>query len=332
MNAHLDWLGDVDGDTRQQAQRALTDANAGSVLMQPAISRTIQWLVNRSLGILSTLPRKPGSGRAFYSQRRTAASTQAAWVLDTDTIIHSEGTYTQTAFLYKTIGGKIRITRRVIRQGRGYADVFGQELEAKIDDVRDLLEGTLVTGDTAADVKSIDGLLTLIGNVSGQTIANTTAAGGDSLYLDKLDETIDQVKGSDNRMDVRIYGSRKSARLLNNALQAQRRYTDSDSPSFVIDGGFRVMTYDGSPVIRTTGMADVYVYNATAPRITAFTGGATSALIVVNTRYVFISELTPMTAMPMDRVSSQYDEADIFSDLVLVLDNTLGGAILGGLS
>jgi len=93
-----------------------------------------------------------------------------------------------------------------------------------------------------------------------------------------------------------------------------------------------VASYQGIPFIVSTGIPDTLVFNATSPRVTAFTGGATSCLIFVNTMYMFFSELTAMTVMPLAKGSSQYDTIDAYRDLVLVQDNTLGGSILGGLA
>ena len=42
-------------------------------------------------------------------------------------------------------------------------------------------------------------------------------------------------------------------------------------------------------------------------------------------------ELTPLTVMPLAKASSQYDEFDMYWDGALVLANTVGAAILGGI-
>lgn len=328
MNANVNWLGGFDPARQDAFHRSLTLGNAGTVLFQSAISKTLQMLTNRNLGIQSTLPRRPWTGDGWYSQRRTAATTGAAWVDDTDTAVNSEGGYTQVKFGFKTLLGKINVTRRLIDQGRTWGDVLAGELIGKTDDFMAVLETTSVTGNATANAKEIDGLLTLIGAVSGQTIANTTASGGDSLYLDKLDETIQAVKGHSNKASMRIYGNRRGGRLVNNALQAQQRFVNMVD----IEGGFTVESYGGIPIVESTGIPDVLTYVAGTPLITVFTGGATTALIVVNTSYVFYAELNPMTVMPLANTTSQSSDIDLFHDVVLCLDNTLGGAILAGLA
>ena len=149
---------------------------------------------------------------------------------------------------------------------------------------------------------------------------------GDALTLDKLDETIDAVKGSGNRSDLVILASRKGRRLLNAQLQAQQQFNDMVE----IAAGFRVRTYDGIPLITTTGMPDVLTFNGT--KVTAYSGSVTTAIIVVNTRYCYIAELTPLTVMPLAKSSGQFDAFDIFWDGALTLANTLGAAILVGIA
>lgn len=323
------WIGEFDPSRREAISRSLSTTSAGAVLLQTSISKVVQLLTNRHLGVQSTIPRRPGTGDGFYSNRRSAAATGGAWVLDTDEPVTAEGTYTQVKFGFKTLLGRITITRRLVTQGKTYGDVMATELVGKTDDLANDLETTSITGDAInGSTKEIDGLLTLIGAVSGQTIANTTAAAGDSLYISKLDKTIQTVRGNADKAMLRIYCNFVGHRLINNALQAQQRFLPS---SYEIEGGFTVESYNGIPIVESTGMPDTLKWNGAAPLITDFTTGSTTAIVIVNTEYVFYAELTPLTVMPLAKKSSQYDEMDIFNDLVLVLDNTNGAAILGGL-
>lgn len=329
MNAHVNWVGGADQEQRAAFQRTLQVGNAGTVLLQTTISKVVQLITNRHLGIQSTLPRRTGDGDKFYSNRRSAATTEAQWVTDTQEPDNSEGTYAQVGYPYQTLLGRIKVTRKLVARGRSYGDVMAIELIGKAEDFANQLESASVIGNTAANTYTIDGLLTLIGGVSGQTIANTTSNGGDSLYLDKCDEAIQKIKGSSNKRALRIYGNFRGHRLLNNALQAQQRFLNDN---WEIEGGFVVSSYQGIAVIESTGIPDTLVWNGSAAKITAFTGGSTTALILVNTMYIFYAELTPMTVQPLAKKSSQYDEVDMYLDIALVMDNSLGGSILGGLA
>lgn len=323
MVAHV---GHIDQDQRS-ATRALDVGAAGTVLLQTVISKTVQMITNNQLGIQSTLPVRPGSGDGWYSNRRSAATTGAAHVNDIEEPVPSEGGYTQAKFPFATLLGRIQVTRKLQRQGQTYGDILATELIGKAEDFAAVREHASVTGDRSQDPKGINGLLTLIGAVPGQTVANTTDAAGDVLVIDKLDNTLQRVKGSSNRLAMRIYANQRGRRLLNSALQAQQRFI---ADGFEIEGGFIVESYNGMPVIESSGIPDTLVWSGSA--ITAFTGGNTTAIIAVNTAYTFYAELTPMTVVPLARKSSQYDEIDLFMDYTLVLDNPLGAAILGGLA
>ena len=310
---------------REMVQRALNVSGAGSVLLQTQINRVVQMLTLRELGAQGALSRKPGQGDASYINRRAAGTNGGEWVNDTDGATDETGTYTQVSFPYKTLLTKGQVTRKLMATGRSYGDVLATELAAKSEDFAFAHENALFTGNSAANPKQINGMLTLIGNVSGQVVAQTTAAAGDDLTLARLDETIDRVKGSGSRSDVMVFGSFAGIRKVNGALQAQQRFIDSTE----IAAGFRVRTYDGIPMVISSGLPDDLVWGGTA--ITGFSGGLTTALVVVNTRYMWIEDLTPMTVMPLARSTSQNDAFEIFADTTLAFGNTLGGAILGGI-
>lgn len=323
------WLGKFDPERRDYLERALNVSNVGTVLLQTNIRRVVEMLTLREFGAQAVLPRKQGSGNAEYVNRRTAGTTGGEWVDDTDSSTEESGTYAQTPFAFKTLLTKLQVTRRAVAQGRSYGDVLGGELIGKSEDFAAALESAIFTGDNAANSKQISGLLTLITNASGQTIANTTAAAGDDLVLSKLDAAIDAVKGSAARQDLMIFGTFAGMRKLNSALQAQQQFNDVRE----IAAGFRVRTYDGIPLVTTTGFGNDLGWNGT--RILKNSGESsnpTTALVVVNTRYVYLSELTPLTVMPLARTTSQNEALEMFWDGVLALANTKGATILGGIS
>lgn len=310
-----------------ELKRALTVSGAGSTLLQTVISKVVQLNTLRYQGGVSTLPRRPGEGNAFYSNRRAASTTGADHVADTGTANNDAGTYSQATFTYRTLLGTVTITRQLVAKGRSYGDVVAKELMGKQEDVLEVQESTIFCGNNAADANQPDGLITLVGAVSGQTIANTTANAGDALVLSKLDAAVDQVKGSANSADLYIYASQAGKRLIQNALQAQQQFTDRT----MIDAGFIVQSYNGIPVIKSTGLTDTMTWNGSSPKVTAFTGGTTTAIVVANTQYVFIAELTPLTVMPLAQTTSQNQSIDMFTDYSVVLDNPKGASVLGGL-
>lgn len=323
MNARTEWLG-IGAEKREAFQRALNVAGAGSVLLQTYINRTVQQIHLRELGVAATLPRRPGSGNGAFINRRTPGAA-AGWVADTDAVAEATGTYAQASFLYRTLATRGRVTRGLQAKGRSYGDILAGEIAGRVGDWSETYEEALVIGDTALNANQFNGLITLTQITASQIVLQTTNIAGDVLTLEKLDEAIDKVKGASIRSDLVIYASFKGRRLLNGLLQAQQQFNDMTE----IGAGFRVRTYDGIPLITTTEMPDVLTFNGA--KVTAYTGGATTAIVVVNTRYVQIEELTPLTVMPLAKTDSQFDEFDLFADSVVCNDNTLGSAILVGI-
>lgn len=318
------WLGASDTSRREAFERALDVAAAGDTLLQTFINKTVQQLHLRELGASAVLPRRQGIGNAEYVNVR-APGADAEWLPDVGNPADLSGSYTQAEFPYKTLVTRGSVTRKLQATGRSYGDILAGEMAGRVGDFTNTFEKCLIFGDTAVDPLQFDGLITLTQATSSQIIAQSSAVAGGALTLEKLDEAIDAVKGSAARSDLVILASHKGRRLLNAALQGQQQFNDMVD----IAGGFRVRTYDGIPMITTTAMPDSLTWSGTA--VTAYSGAATTAIMVVNTRHCYISELTPMTAMPLSKFSSQFDSFDIFWDGSLVLANPLGAAILGGI-
>ena len=325
MSLEQVWAG-LDPKRRAALQRTLTSSNAGSILLQPNVNKIVQQLSLRMLGVQSTLERRPGSGQAAIINRRTPGTTGGAWVADTDSGTEETGTPAQVSFTYRTLLTKGTVTRKLRATGRTYGDVLAGEMVAKSEDFANLLEDGLITGDSGANANQINGLLTLINAVSGQVVANSTLSAGSALVLSKLDEAIDKVRGAGNKSDLRIYGSQAGLRKLNAALQAQQQFINMTE----IAGGFRVKSYDGIALVPTTSMPDTLTWDGT--NVQVFSGAATTALIIVNTRYCWIEELTPMSVLPLAKTTSQNDSFEMFWDGCAPLGNTKGATILGGIS
>jgi len=315
----------TDPERSEMVERALSVGSVGSVLLQKNINKVVEQLTLREMGAQAVLDRKAGSGDAVYINKRSAGAAGGAWVADTDSATEESGTYAQESFPFKTLLTKVKVTRKAAARAASYGDALAIELQGKAEDYANALETAIFLGNSTVDPNSIDGLFKQV--ASGQTVANSTAAAGDDLVLSKLDEAIDKVKGSGNRNDIVIFGSFAGIRKVNAALQAQQAFNDMVE----IKAGFRVRSYDGIPLVTSTGMTDVIDMDG-AGAISAMTGGTTTALCVVNKRHCYIAELSPLTVMPVAQSTSQFSEVEMYCDLALVLANDLGLCILLGIS
>jgi hypothetical protein len=329
--SNANWIGG-DQSTRQRFERALNVSNSGTSLLQTFINRTVQMLTLREFGLQAVLARRAGQGDAEYINRRDA-SGGGDWVADTASVSDQTGTYNQISFPYRTLVTRGKITRKLQATGRTYADILALEMGAKAEDFANSLESGLLVGDTAGSITGVgananicNGFLTLIQQVNSfgadQLVSNTGTTSNAALSLSKLDEAIDKVKGSSQRGDLAIVGSFAGIRQVNSALQAQQRFNDVTE----IAGGFRVRTYDGIPLVVSTAMPNNFQFAANG--IISGAAGNGGALLIVNTRYSYISELTPTTVMPLAKTDSQFDEFDMFWDGSPVLSNTFGASML----
>jgi len=327
-NLGSNWLGSSDA-TRERFERAINVGNAGTALLQTFINRTVQQLTLREFGLQAVLPRRAGSGDAEYINRRDAGANGGLWLNDTDSVTEETGTYAQVSFAYKSLVTLGKITRKLQATVRTYADILALEMAAKAEDFANALEIGLVSSNSlgSADAKAPSGFLTLIQSVNSfdmsQVVLNAGATTATApVSLSKLDEAIDKVKGSAQRGDLVIIGSFAGIRSVNAALQAQQRFNDVTE----IAGGFRVRTYDGIPLVVSTAMPNTLQFGTTG--IISGNAGTGTALMVLNTRYNYIAELTPTTVMPIAKTDSQFDQFDMFWDGVGVLSNTKGAALL----
>jgi len=292
-------------------KKALGQTQAGTVLVDKEIDKTIQQMIEYKNPIRVNLPRKPGSGAAWYVNRRTPGSTAAEFVADTDALTEDTGTYAQVTFAYKTIATQGRVTRFMQAIGRSYTDVLAEEIEAKARDFKDYEEWGVLKGNATSNSKQFDGLDVLI--PASQAVGMTTTAGGSALTLAKMDEAIDECAGEPDM----IIMSKRSRRELVSLLQAQQRFINTVE----VKGGFILISYNNIPIYVSTRIVNTQTFNGTS--VSSETGSNTTTIYFLDTEFVFIAELTPITIMPLAKVSSQYDLFDIFCDEVLVMSNYL---------
>jgi len=275
----------------------------------------VQALVDYQNPLRQNLKRVEGSGAAYYVNRRTSAAISAAFKADTDSLDESTGTYAQTSFAYKTLGVQIKVTRKSQAIGRTYSDILAEEVEFKLQEFKDKEDNAILWGQvtTNSPISGIgaavqfDGLNALC--PSGQIIVVTTAVAGGDLTLALLDEAIDRVREASPDM---IITSRAGARKINALLQAQQRFVDR----IEVKGGFKLASYNDIPIYKSTNIPATLTFSGSD--ISALTGGTTTAIFLVDSRKVFAGELSKLSVVALDKVSSQFDLYDIVEDMTLV--------------
>lgn len=301
-------------------ERTLGETQIDGVLEQPVVQKEISALVDYLNPLRQSIPRKSGSGTEWLLNRRNAGSTVAEFVGDTDSLTEDVSSYTRVNFPYKTIATRGKVTRKAQAEGRNYIDVLMNEIQAKVEDFRDFEDQWLIKADKSVNSKQFDGIWKLITDdaPATQRIAMTSAVGGVEVDLNTMDKVIDRNRGMPNL----ILCSRAFRRQLQSKLQSQQQFVNETE----IAGGFKVMSYNGIPVLPTTSIPDnIYVPAGGTPSQANITGGtgSTSLVLVLDLQHLWVGELTPFTTEPLANKSSQYDEFDMYEDITVVLNNTL---------
>jgi HK97 family phage major capsid protein len=310
----------MDEIRKGMTERAVTSSAAGAVLVQTVTDQIVANLVEYNNPLRMNLPRRPGSGQAWLLNRRSApGTTPAQWIADTAEPEEDNGTYARVSFTYRTLIARGKITRQVQATGRDYLDIMTEEMEQRAEDFRNQEDKALLVGNNTANTAQPDGLCVLI--PVGQCVITTTADGGEKMTLLDIDTTIDTCTGDPDAIIV----SKRSRREIQALLQANQRHVNVVE----VNGGFQLLSYNGIPVYVSSNLLDTKMFNGAIT--TQETGGDNSELYVVDFDHTWVGELTPVTMAPLAMTSSQFDQFDIYEDVVLVVRNNQANAKLIGI-
>jgi len=275
--------------------------------MQPQIDRVVTELVEYLNPLRVNLPRRPGSGDAWYLVRKTPSETPCVFVNDIEDLEESTGSYDQYAFPYRTIGCQGKVTRKAQAVGQTFGNLLAQVIENKTMEFKDKEDYAYIWGnytnasEPAKNAKAFDGLNALAGL--------TIDMGGVALTRAKLDEAIDTLRGGNPDM---VICSKSCRRSIIGLLQSLQRWVNVTE----VKGGFKLPAYNDVPIYVSSNISNVLTSNGT--NITGMTGGDTTVLFVIDTTKVFVGELTKLTVQPLAKTSSQFDAFDIFCDETMV--------------
>lgn len=297
-------------------KKSLGESDISSLYQSREIDEVLVKLVDYLNPLRQNIDRKSGSGTGYQVYKRAPGLTPTSFaddidVIETDSVQEKAGHYTELYLAYKTIASRGRVYRRVQKTGAQVADLMREEIEGKAIELKDAEEWRTFWGTSpTANSKQFPGLNSYMVANTGQVVALTNTGVGVTLTLEAMDRAIDLNLGNPGL----ILTSRAGRRKLNALLQAQQRFVDS----IEIRGGFKVMSYNGIPVLPCTNIPDTL--NITSGgTVSALTGGTTTAFFFVDLQEVFFSVLTEPTFMPLARSTSQYEEFDMFMDETLVV-------------
>jgi hypothetical protein len=308
-------------------KKSLGESDVSSLYQSRELDKVLVKLVDYMNPLRQNMDRKPGSGTGYQNYRRSAGITANSFddaidIAETSTIEEKAGTYSELYLPYKTIASRGRVYRRVQKTGASIADLMREEIEGKAIELRDAEERRVFWGTSpTANSNQFPGLNKYMVDNPTQVVALTNTGTGVTLTLEALDQAIDLNLGNPGL----ILTSRTGRRKLNALLQAQQRWVDSVE----IRGGFKVMSYNGIPVLPCTNIPDTL--NITSGgTVSALTGGSSTCFWIIDTQEVFMSVLTEVFMMPLARTTSQYEEFEMVMDETLVVRDYRKVSLLTG--
>lgn len=223
-------------------ERALNTlgASTGNYLIPEAVDPGIRDYIWKATPLLSLVTRVPWPTNEYMFRKRTARPT-ATWAADGGALPAAQNsTYGVVTKPVRYVYARGEVTGPLIASSGGVVNALQEEIRVQGEILAENLTTKLVAGDSGTTPEEIDGMLQQI-NGSAPGDEGGTQTESSALTLAMLDEAIDGTRGEG---DV-ILTSRTVRRKINSLLQAQQRFNDMTE----IAGGFRVLSYDGIPII-----------------------------------------------------------------------------------
>ena len=215
---------------------ALTLAEGAKLSNDVLLEGVIETVINDS-PVLQRLPFVEIVGNGLTYNRENAAATAefhavgGTWTEDTPT-------FTQITATLKILGGDADVDNYLARTRNNVQDLEAAIVALKAKAVQQTFDDTFIAGDTGSDADAFDGIDQLC------AVAQTVSMGtnGAALTLDKLDETVDKVRGG--KPDLLLMSRRTRRQLTALGRATGSGIVEQDRDEF----GRMVQFYDGIPI------------------------------------------------------------------------------------
>ena len=262
---------------------ALTLTESAKLSQDMLLTGVIETIVKDS-PVLQAIPFIEVVGNGLtYNQEKTLPSV--AFYEPGDTWDESTPTFTQVTANLKILGGDADVDNFVKATRSNLQDLEATVVALKAKATQQTFDTTFIDGNSTANSKAFDGIDKLA--VASQTIS--MGANGGALTLDKLDETIDKVRGGKPDMLIMSRRSRRKLSALGRAAGSGVVVADRNQLGMMTD------YYDGIPV----GVSD-YVSDAK----TVGTSRDCSTIYSVQWGEGAVAGLTAPGGLQMERVGS----------------------------
>ena len=221
---------------------ALTLVDAARLTTDMLLRGVIETILEDS-PVLQVLPFETIHGNSLKYDMEVSPGTASFYAVNA-TWTEGAATFATRTTNLAILGGDVDVDNFLSRTMSDQNDQRATQIAMKAKAVRRAFETAFVTGDSATDPNSFDGLRKLV--PASQTL--DAGANGAALTLSMLDQLIDMVRGG--KPDLLLM-SRRSRRKLKSLLQASAHYVETGDQF-----GRRVMLYDGIPVVHSDFVPD----------------------------------------------------------------------------
>lgn len=214
---------------------ALTLAEGAKLSNDVLLEGVIETVINDS-PVLQRLPFVEIVGNGLTYNRENSPATAAFFAVG-DSWAEDTPTFTQITTTLSILGGDADVDNYLARTRNNVQDLEAAVVTLKAKAVQQKFDDTFISGDTGSDANAFDGIDLLI--PAGQTVSMGT--NGATLTLEKLDETVDKVRGGKPHM---LLMSRRTRRTLNELSRGSGGIVEQDRDEF----GRMAQFYDGIPI------------------------------------------------------------------------------------
>lgn len=266
----------------------------GAVLVPEVIDAGIRMFVETRSPLWNVIRKFPFDGYA-YAYREQNGLPVASFGAELGALPAAQNaTYIERTVQIKSIYIRGELSGQIIEASKTLVNILEREIENSAMGMVRTLEQKLIAGDSVAQPNEFDGLAKWITTtVDGTDTGGATGGADGPLSLALLDQLLDAPPGGE---PTHLIMSKAMRRKLWSILQPQVRYMDSVE----IEGGFRVPTYGGLPIIDLFDNGTILADTVLAPDL----------------RLVYLPILKPLT---YEELAHTRDSIDYFLKMYLTM-------------
>ena len=231
--------------------KALSTLNSGQYLIPEVVDPAIRDYIGREPRLLNAVSHQPWATNTYFIRKRTAQPT-VTWSTDGAALPAAQNsTYAKVSKSVKYVYARGEVTGPEQAAAGSLYDAMALEIEAQSRALAMNLSNEIAAGDGSSD--DIEGIIhqsetDTSMNAGADDTGRVVDGGAAALSLEMMDELIDATQGEADLLVT----SRAVRRKINGLLQAQQNFNDRVE----IQAGFRVLSYDGVPIVTDLNWED----------------------------------------------------------------------------